>query len=263
MNDFFFDTDAYLARIGAARPGALTPVALSGLVRAHLEQVPFEALELTEAHTEPDLTPEGLFDKIVVHRRGGYCFELNKLFYLLLKDLGFVCYPVGVRCIIGRPEPVPISHRGTVVVFEDEKWYCDVGFGGKGPKDILNLGDSRMQTLYHERFLVQREQGEYVIVYLDGGTPVRMLKFRDEPWLDVDFKALNGYYALSPRSPFRAKRVLYRCTPDGWISLVGTTYQIFHGGAYTTTEIPDEAAIRRLVQTEFGLSIPQWETTVG
>ena len=117
MAEFSLDVDAYLRRIGAERPKTLTPQSLSGLVRAHLEQVPFESLELTEAHTEPSLTPEGLFEKIVCNRRGGYCFELNKLFYLLLQELGFDCRSVAVRCIIGRPEPVALSHRGIVVTF--------------------------------------------------------------------------------------------------------------------------------------------------
>ena len=104
MKGQLIDADAYLSRIGAERPAELTPVTLSKLVRSHLETVPFEVLELTEAKTQPSLEAEGLFEKIVKQRRGGYCFELNKLFYLLLKELGFTCYCVGVRCILGRPD---------------------------------------------------------------------------------------------------------------------------------------------------------------
>ena len=39
-------------------------------------------------------TPEDLFRKVVEQKRGGYCFELNKLFFLLLKELGFDCRSV-------------------------------------------------------------------------------------------------------------------------------------------------------------------------
>lgn len=261
MSEFRFDVDRYLSRIGAERPTELTAASLQKLVRAHLERVSFEVLELTDEKNQPSLEPEGLYEKIVVRNRGGYCFELNKLFYLLLKELGFSCYCVGVRCIIGRPEPVAISHRGIVVEFPGEKWYCDVGFGGNGPKGILNLMDPGIQALWYERFLVQREDGQYVIVYLDPeDRPVRMLKFRDEAYLDVDFNMLNGYYSVHPRSPFRAKRILYRCLGDGWISFVGTTYTVFRKGAYTREEITQEAAQRRLIQTEFGLTLPQWES---
>lgn len=260
MHNFTLDVNTYLARIGAQRPAELTPEALSKLVRAHLEQVPFETLELTEGHTEPSLEPEALFDKIVTHRRGGYCFELNKLFYLLLRELGFDCRSVAVRCIIGRPEPRNLSHRGIVVTFGPKKWYCDVGFGGNGPKDILRLDTDEVQTLHYERFRVLREDGDYLILYFDGDTPVRMLKFRDEPWLDVDFQVLSTYYALYPHSPFRCKRILYRCIPDGWLGLVEHSYKHFCRGALTEQEITDEDQLRALVKSKFGLTIPQWET---
>lgn len=260
MCEFPFDVGQYLSRIGAERPAELTAASLQKLVRAHLEQVPFEVLELTEEKTQPSMEPQGLYEKIVVRKRGGYCFELNKLFYLLLRELGYTCYCVGVRCIIGRTEPVAISHRGIIVEFPGEKWYCDVGFGGNGPKGILNLLDSEIQTICYERFRVQQEEGQYVVVYLDSGDrSVRMLKFRDEAYLDVDFNMLNGYYSVHPKSPFRAKRILYRCLDDGWISFVGTTYTVFRKGQYTTEEITDEAAQRGLIQTKFDLNIPHWE----
>ena len=77
MSNFEFDIQRYLSRIGAAYPQALTPQTLMELTRAHLEHVPFEVLEMTEGHTEPSLEPEGLYEKIVVNRRGGYCFWLS------------------------------------------------------------------------------------------------------------------------------------------------------------------------------------------
>ena len=251
--------DQYLNRIGSVRPRELSPGSLMVLTRDHLEHVPFEVLEMTEAHREPSLEPDALFEKIVSNRRGGYCFELNKLFYLLLEALGFSCYPVGVRVLMGRPEPRPISHRGILVAFGKEKWYCDVGFGGQGPKGILRLADNGVQTLAYESFRVLRdEDGSYVIVYLDGEQQTRMLKFRDEPWLDVDFALLNGYYGSHSRSPFIQKRILYLCQPEGWISLVGDTFTRFRRGETTARTVTDEES-KALVTTQFGLHIPQWD----
>ena len=251
--------DQYLARIGAERPKELSPQTLMELTRSHLEHVPFEVLEMTEAHTEPSLEPDALFEKIVVNSRGGYCFELNKLFYLLLDALGFACYPVGVRVLMGRPEPRAISHRGIVVRFGDDKWYCDVGFGGQGPKGILRLEDTGVQTLVYESFRVLREEdGSYVIVYLDADRQTRMLKFRDELWLDVDFALLNGYYANHCRSPFIQRKILYLCQPEGWISLVGDCFTRFFRAETTVRSVSEEEA-RALVATQFGLHIPQWD----
>lgn len=251
--------ERYLARIGISAPGELSASSLMALTRAHLEHVPFEVLEMTEAHREPSLEPEDLFEKIVVNRRGGYCFELNKLFYLLLRALGFSCCSVGVRVLMGRPEPRPLSHRGIVVTFGTEKWYCDVGFGGQGPKGILRLEDSGVQTLVHESFRVLRDgDGSYVITYLDGDSPVRMLTFRDEPWLDVDFAILNSYYGSHSHSPFVRKRILYLCQPEGWISLVGDTFTRFCRGNTETHTVTDAEA-KTLVAEQFGLYIPQWD----
>lgn len=254
-----YQIDQYLARIDAKRPKELSPQSLMELTRAHLEHVPFEVLEMTEAHTEPSLEPDALFEKIVVNCRGGYCFELNKLFYLLLDALGFDCYPVGVRVLMGRPEPRAISHRGIVVRFGDDKWYCDVGFGGQGPKGILRLEDTGVQTLVYESFRVLREEdGSYVIVYLDEDRQTRMLKFRDELWLDVDFALLNGYYANHCRSPFIQRKILYLCQPEGWISLVGDCFTRFFRAETTVRSVSEEEA-RALVATQFGLHIPQWD----
>lgn len=251
--------ERYLNRIGAERPGELTPESLSMLTRAHLEHVPFEVLQMSEEHTEPSLEPEDLFAKVVENRRGGYCFELNKLFYLLLQALGFACYPVGVRVLMGRPEPRAISHRGIVVCFGEEKWYCDVGFGGQGPKGILRMEETGVQTLTHESFQVRRdEDGSYVIVLLDGAQQIRMLKFRDEIWLDVDFALLNGYYANHSHSPFNKRKILYLCQPDGWISLVGDSFTEFCCGQ-TSVRSVTEAEGRTLTATQFGLHIPQWD----
>lgn len=254
-----YQVDQYLARIGAQRPDTFTPQSLMALTRAHLENVPFEVLEMSEAHSEPSLEPEALFEKIVINRRGGYCFELNKLFYLLLQALGFDCYPVGVRVLMGRPEPRAISHRGIVATFGGEKWYCDVGFGGQGPKGILRLADPGVQTLTYESFRALREEdGSYCIVYLDGEQQTRMLKFRDELWLDVDFAMLNGYYANHSRSPFNKRKILYLCRSEGWISLVGDAFTEFSRGQTTVRTVSEEEA-KALVTTQFGLHIPQWD----
>ena len=75
---------AYLDRIGVARPGVLDEAArLRALHRAHQMAVPFENLSIHLG--EPiSLDEDDLFGKIVDRRRGGFCYELNGAFALLL-----------------------------------------------------------------------------------------------------------------------------------------------------------------------------------
>src|SRR5213082_3530030 len=82
------DVDAYLGRIGLARPLSPDVSALCLLQERHLAAVPFENLSVHLG--EPiDLAEDALFDKIVNRRRGGFCYELNGLFAALLRELGY------------------------------------------------------------------------------------------------------------------------------------------------------------------------------
>src|SRR5215211_4001225 len=82
------DIHAYLNRIGYR--GTLEPSAatLHALQRAHLLAVPFENLDIHLGRPIV-LDQTALFDKIVGRRRGGFCYELNGLFAVLLRELGF------------------------------------------------------------------------------------------------------------------------------------------------------------------------------
>jgi N-hydroxyarylamine O-acetyltransferase len=82
------DVDAYLDRIGAARPPAPTLDALGALVLAHIYSIPFENLDIA-ARRPLSLVPEAIYEKLVVRRRGGFCYELNGLFSWLLRELGY------------------------------------------------------------------------------------------------------------------------------------------------------------------------------
>src|SRR2546427_3680912 len=102
----------YLKRIGAERPAAPTPEALRGLHARHQLAVPFENLSIHLG--EPiALDEDSLFDKIVLRRRGGFCYELNGALGCLITALGFSgSYPApGVFREDGATSP-PFHHNG-------------------------------------------------------------------------------------------------------------------------------------------------------
>src|SRR5688500_17222542 len=82
------DVARYLARINYSGPTVPTIETLLGLQRAHLYTVPFENLDIGLGRP---IQPEAaaIEEKIVARRRGGFCYELNGLFALLLRELGF------------------------------------------------------------------------------------------------------------------------------------------------------------------------------
>jgi len=122
------DITAYLQRInyrGSLAPSAQT---LRELQLAHLFAVPFENLSIHSA--EPIvLNDDALFEKIVLRRRGGFCYELNGLFAALLRQLGFevTMLSAGVNNSEGVFGP-DFDHMTLLVVpseDSEERWLAD------------------------------------------------------------------------------------------------------------------------------------------
>ena len=55
---------------------------------AHVTHVPYENLDIIN-NIPLKLDEASLYNKIVLKSRGGYCFELNALYNILLKALGY------------------------------------------------------------------------------------------------------------------------------------------------------------------------------
>ncbi|HET9530927.1 MAG TPA: arylamine N-acetyltransferase, partial [Blastocatellia bacterium] len=141
------DLKAYLERIGYK--GSLLPSSgsLRDLQLSHLLTVPFENLSI---HTNEHILLRNawLFDKIVLRRRGGFCYELNGLFAFLLGQLGFNVTMLSAG--VARPDGGfgPDFDHMTLMVSLEDRWLVDVGFG-----------DSFRQPLLLDRRDVQK-QGE-------------------------------------------------------------------------------------------------------
>lgn len=71
---------------------------LTLLQQHHLARVPFDSVAL---HYSPSrllsLDPDDLFQKIVLNSRGGYCMEVNTLFGIVLRSLGYTVVSAGGR----------------------------------------------------------------------------------------------------------------------------------------------------------------------
>src|SRR4051812_40484232 len=121
--------EAYLERIGVARPAELDAAALAELHRAHLTTVPFENLSL-HLSEQISLEPDDLVDKIVTRRRGGFCYELNGAFALLLRALGADVSLAGAAVFGEDRLGPPFDHLAVIVRLADGgRWLADVGFG--------------------------------------------------------------------------------------------------------------------------------------
>ncbi|MFG3123166.1 arylamine N-acetyltransferase [Streptomyces sp. NPDC048201] len=236
-------TDAYLRRIGAQRPASPTTEALRDLHSRHLRTVPFENLSIHLG--EPVvLEEEALLDKVVGARRGGFCYELNGTFGLLLTELGY-----DVQLLAGRVHGdeglgIPYDHLALRVrTVDGGDLLADVGFGAHshGP---LAFGERGDQADPGGTFRVV-EAGDDVDVLRDGRPQYRLER---RPRSLRDFRAGAWWHSTSPESRFTRSLVCSRITADGGrITLSGRTS--------TTTDAAGRKEVRELGTDEEVLAV--------
>src|SRR5690349_92346 len=168
------DLDAYFARIGYRGPRAPTLETLHALAAAHVQAIPFENLDVLLGRP-PELTPAALEAKLVHARRGGYCFEQNGLFLLVLGELGFDAHPISARVRLQRARDVTPARTHLFLRVElDEPWLVDVGIGGLSLATAIRLVEHGPQTTPHETRRLVRDSGLVIHQALLG-----------EDWSDV------------------------------------------------------------------------------
>ena len=129
---------AYLNRVGVPAPAVSDAAGLRALHRAHQLTVPFENLSIHLG--EPiSLDERDLTDKIVHRHRGGFCYELNGAFALLLEALGAQVSRVAARVYGEADLGPPFDHLALIVRPADGSgpWLADVGFGSHSDYPLL------------------------------------------------------------------------------------------------------------------------------
>ncbi len=219
MSSFKFDCNAYLQRINYDGEKTPTIDTLKALHHAHLYTIPFENFDI-QLGRGIDLSPEAIFEKLVHQNRGGYCYELNGLFLMALKDFGFDARPLLGRVHI-TGTPTGRSHQIELITIEDRHWIADVGFGTDTPRVPMPLElerpieydgqKTRLVDAGHFGFMLQAE--------------------KDEEWIDnysfdlayvypADFDYANYYNSTKPGSFFVSARVAMLPVKNGALTIL-------------------------------------------
>jgi len=222
------NVDAYLERIGYTGSREPTFETLSALHRAHMLSVPFENLDI-HLGRRLVLDHEANFEKIVTRRRGGWCYELNGLFGLLLERLGFPVTMLGAR-VVGERVGDELGHL-MLRVDLDRPWLADVGFGESSLVPIP-LGDESEQVVE-----VDGLRREFTLV------PRRL----------EEFEAMCEFSQTSPDMLFTQRRLCTLATADGRITLSDLRLIERVGDRVTERDLDGEDEWRSVLRERFGV----------
>src|SRR5262245_46819965 len=211
--------------------------------------VPFENLSIHLA--EPiSLDERDLIDKIVRRRRGGFCYELNGAFALLLEALGVRVSRVAARVYGEEGLSPPFDHLALVVRPADGSgpWLADVGFGSHSDYPLLlDARDDQDDPAGRFR-LAEADAGDLDV--LKDGQPQYRLETRERSLADC--VPTCWWQQTSPQSHFTQSTICSRLTPGGRMSISGRMLIRTQDGARSEQRLDTDDALLAPYRAHFG-----------
>lgn len=248
-----FDLQKYFQHIGFSGAAQPNEVTVAELMRLQLCKVPFENLDV-QAGKIVSLVPEEIVSKILDHQRGGYCYEVNGLFSMVLTALGIEHFYVAARPMF-YAQRRPKTHMAIVVKLGHELLLCDLGFGSYGlrqPMSMSQLGSAVSQGYDRFRLSLQAD-GEYLLSAQIHGEWVAQYAFDLKPQEWLDFEPVNYLNSTHPDAIFVKQLLIILQTTEGRKILSGSTLKIWTRGSLTEQALsPHE--LKKVLYEEFGLT---------
>ena len=256
---FHLDIDEYCARLGYAGPRTPTLSTLHAITAAHTRSIPFENLDVLLGRGI-NLDPFAIFAKLVVQRRGGYCFEQNGLLLLVLEALGFRVAPISARVRWQRPRDFtpPRTHVFLRVELDGASWLTDVGVGGMSLTAALRLEPDVEQATPHEPRRLIREDNRWFHQVRLGDAWHDVCEFTLEEMPLVDRELGNWYTSAHPQSHFKNRLWVARAGHDGERrTLLNREFSLrSRTGEATVRTIASPAELLEVLAADFGLVLP-------
>ena len=262
------DVQRYLQRLGLAEAPALTREGLDQLIYAHQTHVPFEDLDVYEQGKEISLDLDDLFEKVVVRKRGGYCYELNSLFCALLQELGFDAH--NILCRAGfQGHYDRLNHLASLVTIDGMPHFADVGYGGPMPGYSIPL-DGQRHSWQDETFWATLDEadGWYWLTRLRhagdeaaGEPPVEgdqvlehtPIKFSLEQPTAEEVAPLNFNAYGAEGARFRGVRLVNLRTATGHVDITGDVFSVKENGVKRSQPVEDN--LNQLLSDYFGIEM--------
>lgn len=260
-----FDLDAYLARVRLPARPTVDSYGLVALQRAHRLAIPFENLDVALGRGIA-IDSATVFAKLVTRKRGGYCFEHNRLFGDALQALGFEARPLLARVWLNGTDTPPLTHTLSLVALNGEGWIADPGFGGSYAPPMPLADGAEAEGPDGARFRLQRDETFGWMLLRDGEPATTDGRDAGEGWRpqyslktelvwDADLAMANWWTSTAPASRFRQLVVASIVLPRGFASLTDRRYRRRAGEEEAAGEIADPRQYRMRMSLMFGIDL--------
>lgn len=228
---------------------------LTQLQEAHLLNIPFENLDIHYG-IPIELDIDKIYQKIIIDKRGGFCYELNGLFYELITALGFNAKRVSARVFNKDKGYGPeFDHLAIIVDINGAEYLADVGFG-EFAFAPLQLQPGMIQKDQRGDFIIElHDDNYYRVSKIEEGQAIPSYIFSTIPRELSEFEEMCLYQQTSPESHFTQKPIISLPLHGGRISLAGDLLKIKKGEAVFETPVENRKVFEQLLKHYFGIEL--------
>jgi len=264
---------AYLERLRLDAPPSPDADGLARVQAAHRRAIAFENLDIL-LRRPIRIDSDSVFDKLVTRRRGGYCFEQNRLLADMLAALGLPNRPLlaRVQMRLAPGEIPPRTHMLLLLELDGEPWIADAGFGGSFAPPLPLRDGASAATEDGARHRLRRigQPGDLTGEWLleRAGSPSAMDEralFTDEwqpqyafdlaPVSPIDLELSNHWTATRPDTRFTTLHIASIVLPDGFTALMDRMLTQVRGSVSEKRELTGPADYSTALADLFGLSV--------
>lgn len=230
---------------------------LTKLQDAHLKYIPYENFDCLNSKIT-SLKRQDMFNKVIMHNRGGICFELNGLYNWLLESLGFEVTSYSAR-FIDKMETYQLRrHRVMCVTLGEKRYLTDVGVNSESPRVPLEIVDGLIQSDGISQYKFTRSEfwGWLLWQKERGKIWKRLFGFTEEPQIDKDFITASFWCDAHPDSPFIKSKKLSIFREDCNITIRGNYLKFYLGGRVKYRyKINTGAELKEILWEYFGINV--------
>jgi len=260
---------AYLDRLGLSAPPLLDIDGLAALQRAHGRSIGFENLDVRLGRTIR-IDSQSVFEKLVQRRRGGYCFEQNRLFSDALKALGTTNRPILARGLLNEPPgPVPpFTHMCLLVEREGQDWLIDAGFGGMviAPVPIQDGAVTRSGHRLRRIGQPADRGSEWLLEWAPTALTAPQDSIPETAWqpqysfdlshvVQSDLEQASHWTSTRADIRFTTSHIVSIALADGFAALTDRQLSVYRQGERQISQIDDAASYGAVVRDMFRIDL--------
>lgn len=231
------------------------PELLFMLHKAHLLNIPFENLDI---HNQIKIDPKNSYNKIIINNRGGFCYELNGLFYELLKNIGYKVKLISARPFDSEKGFGPeFDHMAIIATIHDINYLVDVGFG-EFTLYPLKIELNKFQSDPRGNFIIKEYEKNHLIVQKENISNSSLLPeyiFTQKERELNDFTEMCNYHQLDSNSHFTKKRLCTLLTLEGRITVTGNIFKIQKNDKVFESEIKSDVDLKKILLKYFKIKL--------